>query len=282
MNASTDPVATLSTTSIQAGQKIFSTVGYKVDQISTGVTILVAYDADLLEYGTYEKHNDRVENDYLSVDQKEDLLEIRFSSNDEEEANKQINLCIISFKLKDNVQVGTAINITITLKDFSGSIAEDYPHNTVNKSIVKTVTVAAKPTATPATPTPTPTKTPVRTPTPTPTKTPGETAGTTGGGILPGTSDLPTDASPESSGDLPTDETASPTPTTTPTKGVSSGTPETTDDQALLIKTGALGFWMLVVLIVGIWIGIAVGFLIWGRKRGRHVRRSKIIGTDDF
>ncbi|MBR5500368.1 MAG: hypothetical protein IKV74_02440 [Clostridia bacterium] len=178
------------------------------------------------------------------------------------------------FKVKATAKVGDKGTISVKVFDLSNIDGDDLGAS--QAPVSKKITVVGKPTPTP---TPTPTKTPAWTPSATtpgvtqtpigtneldPSGTPGAAEGTFEEEILP----------PSETPELTVTPESTPKPTTAPTK--------TPDNQALLIKSGALGFWMMVVLIVGIWIGIAIGYFIWGRKKGRSVRRSKVIGNDEF
>ncbi len=180
------------------------------------------------------------------------------------------------FKVKSTAQVGNKGTIEVKVIDLSNLDGDDLGAS--QAPVSKVITVVGKPT-------PTPTKTPTATqsPTWTPSATPGQTQEPTG------TEEIDPSITPGETEGTPGDETLSPSetpeimPTVTPDvtkKPIQS--PAATEDEALLIKSGALGFWMIVVLVIGIWIGIAIGFFIWGRRKGRNVRRSRIIGNDEF
>ena len=170
------------------------------------------------------------------------------------------------FKVKSTAQVGNKGTIAVKVVDLSNIDGDDLGAS--QAPVSKKITVVGKPT-----PTPTPT-TPVWTPSAT---TPAQTQEPTS------SEEIDPSATPGEEETIEPSETpeASPTEALVVTdKPIAS--PTATDDQALLIKSGALAFWMMVVLIVGIWIGIGVGYLIWGRRKGRAIRRSKIIGNDEF
>ncbi len=214
-----------------------------------GATIEVTYNATYFEYDMATENNLGNQTDGIAADTP-GLIRILFYSNSGSTSFQQQ----IGFKVKSGVAVGSKGDISVKAVDLSDTMGEVLA--CAGTPVSKTITVVLKPTPTP---TPKPTPTPTYTPTPKPTEEVTETP-----------SEEPTELTPE-----PTEEIViTQKPTTVPT--------QTPDSQALLIKTGALGFWMMVVLIAGIWVGIAIGYFIWGRKKGRNVRRSKIIGNDEF
>lgn len=237
-----------------------ATVGCSYSGGSMGVAILeVTYNTTCFEYVTTDKGNQTtdINTDTFGV------IKVFFENMDGATSFRQV----LNFKVRAGAAVGSKGDISVKITDLTSDLGEDLTYSSTPVS--KTLTVSEKPT-----PTPTPTK-PVWTPSPTPTNTPGEGTSEEFTGTPGGTEEIPTDETM-----LPTQEpTISLLPTKTP---VPTMEPTATDDQALLIRSGALGFWLLVVLIVGVWIGIAIGFFIWGRKNGRSVRRSRIIGNDEF
>ncbi|MBO7407392.1 MAG: hypothetical protein J6V14_07145, partial [Clostridia bacterium] len=154
-----------------------------------------------------------------------------------------------------------------------------------------TATPTATPTKSPtehptATPTKTPTEPPAKTPTAPPANTPTPTA-TPDPSASPDASETPDpSASPDTSGeptlpaetDVPTEAPTAPAETETPAAPAATDIPrgpsddETDPDALTLPKTNAI-MALFAAMIVGIWAGIAVGFLIWGR-RSRRTRGS--------
>ncbi len=237
-----------------------ATVGYNYSGgVMSGVQMDVTYNSTYFEYVDTAKG---AKTDTLDAETP-GVITIIFVDLDGTTSFRQV----LNFKVRTGVAVGSKGDISVKITGLSDENGEELTYSSTPVS--KTLTVSEKPT-----PTPTPTK-PAWTPSPTPTNTPGEGTGEESTATPEGTEEIPTDETM-----LPTQEpTISLLPTKTP---VPTMEPTATDDQALLIRSGALGFWMLVVLIVGVWIGIAIGFFIWGRKNGRSVRRSRIIGNDEF
>ena len=109
-------------------------------------------------------------------------------------------------------------------------------------------------------------------------------------GELPGTETAPVSETPDVSPAtlVPTEEKL-PTATVTPATDVTDGptadnidrsATEDSDTYEFSIRTVII--WIFAALIVGIWTGIAVGFLIWGRNRTNKNKKEKSRGKDVF
>lgn len=224
-----------------------------------GATIEITYNATYFQYEAIEEGERYTEE---IVADTPGLIKIMFFKSAGSSSFQQP----LRFKVKNGVAVGSKGDISVKVLELSDTMGE--PLACTGTPVSKTITVTAKPT-----PTPTPT-TPAWTPSAT---TPAQTQAPTG------TEEMDPSATPWEEETIEPSETPEASPTEAPVvteKPIAS--PTATNDQALLIQSGALAFWMMVVLIVGIWIGIGVGYLIWGRRKGRAIRRSKIIGNDEF
>lgn len=285
-------ILTSTADSAQPGKSLTVTVGFSLDAGVSGGQIEVTYNPRVLWFSKNASTKTEDVTDTLTVDEANAKITIIFAPVDS--TIKQATQKLV-FAVTNNSAPGDKGDITVKVTRASdGNFNELTPGQVFgSNTATKTITVASA--ATP-TPTSTPTKAPTPTPTQTatPTKTPVQTATPD---VTPnqtqdpsGTAEIDPDGTPGEMEGTPDGETFAPseTPkidstnapvlTQKPTE-----LPTTTDDQALLIKSGALGFWMIVVLVVGIWIGIAIGFFIWGRRKGRNrIRRSKIIGNDEF
>lgn len=227
------------------------------------------------EYFEYDKAEDKANSTTIDTSTA-GVIKIFFDANDVGGIHTFRQKLV--FKVKATAQVGNKGNIAVRVVDLSNLDGDDLGAS--QTPVSKVITVVGKPTSSPTpTKTPTVTKSPIWTPSATPNQTEKPT----------NTDEIASSGTPGQSEGTPGEETLEPleTPEITPaeTPNVTKKpipSPTATDDQALLIKTGALGFWMIVVLVVGIWIGIAIGFFIWGRRRGRGIKRSKIIGNDEF
>lgn len=271
VSAANGIILTSTADSAQPGKTVTITVGLSLDAGVSGGQIEVTYDADVLWFSKNASVKTEGVTDTLTVDEANSKITIIFAP--EDFTMKQATQKLV-FAVTNNSTAGSkgAVTATVT-RAADGNFTELTPSQIFGSATVtKQIAVVSAPT-------PTPTKTPAWTPSATtpgvtqtpsgtdeldPSGTPGEAEGTFDEEILP----------PSETPELTVTPESTPKPTTAPTK--------TPDNQALLIKSGALGFWMMVVLIAGIWIGIAIGYFIWGRKKGRNIRRSKIIGNDEF
>lgn len=274
VSAANGIVLTPSADSVQPGKTLYVDVGIALDAGVSGGQLEVTYNPSVLWFSKDASTKTPDVTDTLTVDEANAKITIVFAP--AEFTNKQATQKLV-FVVTNSSTPGSTGDLTVKVTRASdGNFTELTPSQTFGSATVtKKITVASAPTPTP---TPTPTKTPTWTPTPTPTQTQ-EPAGT---------DEMDPSGTPgESEGTPGEDETIVPseTPEITASPEATSkvtASPKATDDQALLIRSGALGFWMMVVLIVGIWVGIAIGYFIWGRKKGRNIRRSKIIGNDEF
>ncbi len=272
VSAANGIILTSSADAAQPGKSITITVGLSLDNGVSGGQIEVTYDAGMLWFSKNSSTKTEGVTDTITVDEANSKITIIFAP--EDFTAKQATQKLV-FAVTNNSKPGSKSTVTATVtRAADGNFTELTPSQIFGSAAVsKQIEVANVPTPTP---------------TPTPTKTPSWTPGaTTPGQQTPiGTDEVDPSATPD--GTPGEEETLEPSktpeviPTVTPEATQKATPTPTPEGQSLLIKTGALGFWMMVVLIVGIWIGIAVGYLIWGRKKGRAVRRSKIIGNDEF
>lgn len=272
VSAANGIVLTPSADSVQPGKTLYVDVGITLDAGVSGGQLEVTYNPSVLWFSKDASTKTPDVTDTLTVDEANAKITIVFAP--AEITNKQVTQRLV-FVVTNSSTPGSTGDITVKVTRASdGNFTELTPSQDLGGgTATKKITVTSVPTPIP---TPTPTK-PAWTPTPTPAQTQDPV----------GTDELDPSGTPgEDEGTPGEDETITPsvTPELTATpEATQKATPtQTPDDQALLIKTGALGFWMMVILIVGIWVGIAIGYFIWGRKKGRNVRRSKIIGNDEF
>lgn len=263
-------ILTPSAAAVQPSKNLYVDVGLSLDNGVSAAKMEITYNPSVLWFSKAASTKTPGVTDTIDEDAANAKITILFAPDD---VANQVTQKLV-FVVTNNSSPGSTGDITVKVIEASdANFAQLTPDQVGGGTMSKTITVASAPTPTP---------------TPTPTKTPSWTPGaTTPGQQTPiGTDEVDPSATPD--GTPGEEETLEPSktpeviPTVTP-EATQKATPTPTPEaQSLLIKTGALGFWMMVVLIVGIWIGIAVGFLIWGRKKGRAVRRSKIIGNDEF
>ena len=148
------------------------------------------------------------------------------------------------------------------------AVVSDGSMNTMTQQGIYTVKRKDVPTPTPVpggNPTPSPTIVPTDAPTPTPTPTlvPANTEDP-GGNVTPVPTEAPTPCGPD------------PTEGSMPEPTAYNGSGRAADDT---VKLGKIVFWAFVALVGGVWIGIAVGAVIW-RKKSIFVtdEEKKIIG----
>lgn len=269
VSAANGIIFTPSAAAVQPGKNLYVDVGLSLDNGVSAAKMEITYNPSVLWFSKAASTKTPGVTDTIDEDAANAKITILFAPDD---VANQVTQKLV-FVVTNNSSPGSTGDITVKVIEASdANFAQLTPDQVGGGTMSKTITVASAPTPTP---TPTPTK-PAWTPTPPPAQTQEPT----------GTDEMDPSATPD--GTPGEEETMEPSktpeviPTVTP-EATQKATPTPTPEaQSLLIKTGALGFWMMVVLIVGIWIGIAIGFLIWGRKKGRAVRRSKIIGNDEF
>lgn len=294
VSATNTLILTSTADSAQPGKSLTVTVGFSLDAGVSAGQIEVTYNSKVLWFSKNASTKTEDVTDTLTVDETNSKITIIFAPVDS--TVKQVTQKLV-FAVTTNSAPGDKGDITVKVTRASdGNFTELTPSQALGSdTATKTITAAGVPTPT-ATPTPTSTPTPTKAPTQTvtPTKTPAQSqvpsATPTQTQEPTGTEEIDPSGTPGEIEGTPGDETADPSATpeidSTVTPMITqkpTAVPTATDNQALLIKSGALGFWMIVVLVVGIWIGIAIGFFIWGRRKGRNrIRRSKIIGNDEF
>ena len=268
VSAANGIILTPSADSVQPGKTMYVDVGIALDNGVSGGKLEVTYNPQVLWFSKAASTKTPEVTDTIDEDATNAKITILFAPTD---IANQVTQKLV-FVVTNNSTPGSTGDITVKVLEASDADFAQLTSGQVGGgTLTKTITVASAPTPTP---TPTPT-TPVWTPGAT---TPAQTQAPAG------TDEIDPSATPGEEETLEPSETPEASPTEAPvvTNKPAIASPTSTDDQALLIKSGALGFWMMVVLIVGIWVGIAIGYFIWGRRKGRAVRRSKIIGNDEF
>ncbi len=267
VHAANAPVLTVSASSVQAGKSVTATVGYTFDAGSLGAIVEVEYDADFFWFGGNIDKGAYTDSTEINGSK---ITIVFLADNPMTSLTQTLNFAVLN-----GSAVGSNGTIKVTVTEITdGDFNQPDPGDVLTSvTATKTVTVAAVPT-----PTPTPTRTPTSvTPTPSavPTAAPTDegTEGPTDEATATGTdeTETPTETAPG-------DETT--TPGMIPSAKPTDSKPGVSNQE--FINAGAFGFTVLIALVVGIWIGIGIGFLIWGRKGGRKIRPTRVIGNDDY
>lgn len=227
------------------------------------------------------------EMDAFEIDSENGSIELGFTAAGPEGA-AQVFCGRAVFVLQPNVPAGTEIAVKISLLEIT-DISQMVPEGFAPTEETLRLTVAGSA----ATAEPEPTQTPTQRPeTPAPEKTPARTPQqSTPTAAPPEQSGSPLkSAAPSSTGALPTPgSTASAVPEETTAAGketLPAGVSPTGSGEAVPYPThdgsvspGAFLFWLIVAVIIGIWIGIGIGYLMWGRRSRKGMfRNSRVIG----
>ncbi len=257
----------LDKTNPKPGDTVYLDVKFKSSSKVLGLDLYVEYNSNILDF-----ENDNAEVFLESAGR----IHILYNYT----AMTENTICKLKFVVKTSAQPGASANFTF-IKD------SEYPNGTVESEAgtippsgfsFGTVSLTI-PTPTPV-PTKAPTPKPTNIPTPKPTKTP---------------TPEPKTPTPDNSTQTPAVETNTPEITETPTvTEEATQTPEITESAAITpvtedktpaptakgsaddkIDTWAYTFWIVACLIFGIWIGIGLGYLIWGKRNKRNIYRYR-------
>lgn len=256
-------------TTVQPNDEILVEFKFNSTSLVVGLDFFVEYPESLIKYV----------DDNDEVLQSSGSLHILYSKPNP--PKKEGVIYTLKFKVQSTAQTGAKI-------EFKFRKDSNYPKGTIDGDDVTiessefklgTATIdVVIPTPTPTkAPTPTPTKIPPPTPTKAPTATPKPGENTPTPTVTPTSTNeviIPDDSPTPSTSETSTPEnTASPTYTPEMTT-----TPTTTEIPKIIdnsIDIWAYIFWAIVSVIVGVWIGIGIGYMIWGRRSKNSMFRYR-------